>query len=310
MDPTTPPLPQVSPQGGPPGGSPQMGMPSPLGGVPTMAASLVGGAQAAGMADARAQQPWVPPAYVPNAPSMVASPANGVAGDGTPFANAMGGMGADVGFQQRIEALQQNQPNVMDAVHNYLFNPVGSPEAKAYSDRVSAAKGISDAASNGYLAANPQVLAHLESDPVGGGNMLAQAFATAKAQRGAQGATPPSGVTMAPLDGSAKHDPNPILTAAMAQHHGTTPDAVHAFTHTTQYSLNDFLKATNGMTNGQITRMWAMQHYLSPAQQATATLLAAAQQQATAPNATNKARDEYKRTLEGASYNNPWLGQQ
>lgn len=63
-----------------------------------------------------------------------------------------------------------------------------------------------------------------------------------------------------------KQDPNPQVTAAIADQHGVTPEAAHAVTQPHTYSEDEFVAATRGMPLAVFEKLYGMHQHLTPQQ--------------------------------------------
>ena len=271
-DPTSAPLPPTSPAGGPgfaPPGS------DPTAGLPTWGGMMQGAALAA------------PPAFDPNAPSMVGKMAVPAGGARQPAIEAVDTTAAGLPqwmdqsnathhFNSRLGQLQSG-PGVAERFLNWTGIAGGNAQTTAALDqRQQAADVYSSDAGKKYFTQHPDQLTFAERDPVGFamkvGPML-EAHANA-------GTAQPE--TLVHGNGMVKTNTNPALTKAVADAHGMALGAAHAITEPHQYSWPEFQAATRGMTNRQAAQAWEMQHYLNPQQQAVASYLSGLTNQANA----------------------------
>ncbi len=296
------PLPQTSTQGGPnPNSDPNYAGVSVLDNPgPALAPALTGDARASMAALLRARtaqalggstyqppgagpgmgSPSVPlPAYNASDPSLVATPANGVMGQGTGLTNMVESGGAQGAFDDRLSALRNQAPGVPEAIGNFLFNKAGGSGAQAYDQKNYAGDVYSRPETQQYFSAHPSLLAAAEKDPVNFamklGPMLDASVATLS------GTAQPGSITHQTIDGPmVKPDDNTAQTAAYAKAFGISDQHAHAVSQPHHYTLPEFLHATEGLPIGALKNMWEMQHYLSPQQQALSRALATAQHNA------------------------------
>lgn len=304
------PLPQTSPQGGPnPNSAPQPGLsvldlPS-FGG--TVDGALTGNARAAAQANLRQQiagatappQSTGLPTYDPSAPSLVATPANGVMGQGTGLENWLDARGAQGTFDDRLSGLRSVAPNTMSDIGNWLFHQAGGAADQLHQARSYAGATYARPEAEQYFSAHPSLLSAAEKDPVQFATKLGPILDAAVA---AQNGTATRGtITHQTPDGMmVKPDDNVEHTNAVSKAFGVTPQQGHAMTQPHHYTDAEWLHATEGMTNNQLQQIWEMQHYLNPQQQAMSTALSIAQkqaQEARAANPSGQGMNDAERTL-------------
>lgn len=289
-----PTLPQVSTQGGPNPNSP--GWSVSVGDLPGMVQST-GDARASMMALAQQRQAQAlgvdptMPAYDPNAAPLVAP---GAAGDPTKNpANAA----TDTAFQGNLQAADKVDPGLMGALHNWWSNEAGSPAAQAYEAKVNATSALRGPEATTYFAAHPSLQSQLQTDPLGTAMKFGKVLeARGKGLNGTPGTVPvttPEGTTY-------KTDSNAEHTAAVAAAHGVTPTQAHAMTQWHEYTPQEWLHATAGLNNKQLSQMWEMQHYLNPAQQAMALSLSTAAKNAQGTGKSSAAQAELDSQLQRA----------
>ena len=318
MDPSTPPLPAVNPAGG--------GWGSPLDGLPTYGGVLTGNAIAA--------QPWNASAYqsafTPQAPRgapgrgdwpvpalPVPSPANApapAAPDPTRsgFSNWM--MPPEdpqtKGTFAAADLETAARPGVGAAIHNFFFNPVGSPEAAAYKAQSDAATTLGSTAMGGYLARFPSMADAAAHNPV--------QFATAVGpileahQKELAGMQTPGAVTVKTNDGDATVPVNNMekhagLKAAL----GTTDHGTALLMDPSHMTQSQWVKHARaaGITNNQLRMMWEMQHYLPPQQQAAQEQLGLAHQMYNATDGGSAAQERLRQQLQLIQAPTPALSQ-
>jgi hypothetical protein len=223
-----------------------------------------------GVADGRAQA--IAAANARLATAGLPSYADTGAAPDNPASSALGNIFGRV--SNAMAANRLGNPNVvahpLDTLSNFLFNPVGSPQAKAMAARDNAATTFANSDVNSYLNEHPDVLTQAQTDPVGIATKLGPMLEAMVAQQ--QGKVPPAQI--AHPNGMVKDDNNPVLTKHSAAAMGVTEGQAHASQNTHQYSWPEFVAAMKGVNNSQLRMMWGMQHYLAPAQQAGSSYLA------------------------------------
>lgn len=332
------PLPQTSPQGGPNPNSPitnrsvsVLDLPG-MGG--TVNGALTGAARASlmsqlygGSDEASATQGAVNglPGYDPNAQSMVglvgtapADPRARSAGAGPAVDPNAGSMDqehqlaqAQGAFGNRMTSLVRGQqPSTYDAIHNWMFGGGGTAEGQTYAAKTYASSVLGSDAAKTYFGAHPSLLAHAEADPVGFAQKLGPIIEAKSAA--AAGQRTPGQVVHLTADGPMlKNDDHTEMTDAVSKGFGMPQGQAHAMTQPHHYTPQEWLSATEGVTNKQLQQMWEMQHYLSPDQQASAMYLKAITGDAQATKMglgpPNPAQAQLERNLQALAFKNPYI---
>lgn len=206
------------------------------------------------------------PAYDPNA-GAVASPgtrAAAVAQDPTasPLHKFVAGLFGGAGTQSDIDALAAKTP-VYSRLANFVAGDDATKAAMDQRDQTAATYQRQDV--QNWLAANPAHIKEAQAQPGPFGKALAGMLDVMNQNKG----NPPA-VT---ADGS-KVIQDPAKNQQIADGAGVHPDVAHPFTENHQYTEDEFVGALRGKLNwGQASKLWQMQHYVPPAQQAAGQYL-------------------------------------
>jgi len=256
--------------------------------------------------------PAIPlPEYDPRAPNLVQTPANGVGGQGTGAQNLVEGLQAQNTFGNRIDNLQENVgPGVLGAIHNWMFNKAGSPEAAAHDAASYAGQVYNRPETMQYFSAHPSLLAAAEHDPVNFAMKLGKILDAHVA--GATGQVPAGTTTQqTPAGPVTRPDDNPQYTDAVAKAFGATPQQAHAATQGHHYgTVEERAAAMQGISRYALRNIWEMQHYLNPAQRAQAEYMNMIRQDSMQKTPPDAARAQYEANLRAIQFNNPYLPQQ
>lgn len=298
-------LPQTSTQGGPNPNSTNVGLsvldlPS-FGG--TVNGALTGGARAAAMANLQAQQQQ---ALLPAQSQGLPSFEPGAAPLTDPTSSAAGNAFSGLAQGNRLGSLvQQTMPGVPEAIHNWMFNPVGGADATAYQARNKASSLYGSPEAQTYFGAHPSLLAHAEADPVGFAQKLGPILEAAAGPK-----TPGQVVHNTPDGPMLKNDDHTKMTDAVAKSFGITQQQGHAITQPHQYTRAEYIAAMRGVPVGSLKNAFEMQRYLTPDQQGTAAYLAsifADKDAAKQGQLPSPAQLQLEQNLRGLTYKNPYI---
>ena len=305
----TPPLPQTSPQGGPnpntnPGGwgvsVTDLPLMPQLIGQATATTPDAQRAQFMQLAQNRQQTALAPSPSVPtavgnlptfNAPASAPAVDPNLTGIGNAWANHR-----TAEDQQAALGHLQRGPGWGSSIYNYLFNPVGSPEAQAHAQQSTTANFYNQPDAAAYLSQHPDLATAATANPVRFATALGpilEAHQKQLANQQTPGAIPvqtPDGVAHLPVDNMERH-------AALKSALGTSDHGTAILMHPEKYDAATWAHAAlaHGVTNNQLKMMWEMQHYLNPQQQALQTAQSLAMQDAQRAGFTDHARAELAR---------------
>lgn len=83
-----------------------------------------------------------------------------------------------------------------------------------------------------------------------------------------------------PMQANGKTVDNPQALAQIAAQTGEHPDVAHLFHEPHKYSEDEFVQRASGLSWNQASKLWGMQHYLSPDQQVFSQLMGGLKSQA------------------------------